>query len=299
MSGLAYGHVAVGALELALLLTAGLVVGRGLARTWIAVGLAAVCVALPLALPATPAWPRCVLGLASLFAILRTIEVLGDARAHRATLRMFAFVAPLDAFAVTRAAPRFDGRGFAVAAGYGIVATLGFAIVLHAPMGVARWPVAALGCAIGVYGAMDGMSALNRGLLRAIGIESPPVQNAPIRARSVGEFWSLRWNRAVGGWLRRHCFLPLARRGRARAGSVLAFAASALLHFWPVLLAVGLAPALAMAGFFAVQAALATIETRLGVARWPRAAAHAWTVTVLLASSPLFTVPALLVLGFR
>jgi hypothetical protein len=78
-----------------------------------------------------------------------------------------------------------------------------------------------------------------------------------------------------------------------------AFSASAAIHFWPVLVAVGLWPAVAMAGFFFVQLALVAIESRLGVARWSPLAGHTWTIGVMAASSPLFTVPILLVLGYR
>jgi D-alanyl-lipoteichoic acid acyltransferase DltB (MBOAT superfamily) len=148
-----------------------------------------------------------------------------------------------------------------------------------------------------MVGAMDALAVANRALLRAVGIESLAVQDAPWRSRTVAELWNRRWNRAVGAWLRRFCYAPLARRGHVGLGMLAAFAASAWIHFWPVLVAVGLVPALAMAGFFFAQALLIVIETKLAVARWPAWAGHAWTVTAMLATSPLFCVPMLLVLG--
>jgi hypothetical protein len=290
---------ALAALEIALLLTTGLVSGRSNARTLAASVLTIPCLAVPLALPAWPMALRFLMALASLFSILRVIEVRRDAREHGALHRMFAFVAPLDAFAITRAPARLDARGLLAAVAGACVGAVGGVIVWLAPSGSWRWPVAAFGCAVGLLGAMDALSAFDRALLRAVGIESPPVQDAPIRSRSVGELWGRRWNRAVGGWLRKHCFAPLARRRHVGLGVLASFAASAAIHFWPVLVAVGLIPALAMAAFFFVQALLVMIESRLGVARWPSVAAHTWTIGVMLASSPLFTVPILLVLGYR
>lgn len=287
------------ALELGLLLVTGLVAGRTRGRIALAALLGAVIVGLPLLLPRELPWLRALMALASIFPVLRTIEIAVARRDHPAWLRAFSCVAPLDAFAITRVAPRFDARGFASALAWGALGAGGWAMVWLAPSGALRWPVAALGCALGLYGTMDALAALDRGLLRALGLESPPVQDTPIASRTIAELWGRRWNRAVGGWLRTHCFAPLARRRHAVLGAALAFAASAALHFWPVYVAVGLIPALAMAGFFAVQAIALFLESRLGVGRWRRAAGHAWTLSVMLLSSPLFTVPMLLILGFR
>ena len=286
-------------LEIALLLTTGLVVARGALRTTIAIVLACGCLALPIWLPAQPSWLRFVLALASQLSVLRTIEVLRDARPHGAAMRMFAFVAPLDALAVTAARPRLDVRGVAYAIATSMLGGIGVAMVWLAPLGTWHWPVASLGCAIGMLGTMDALACTNRALLRAVGIESPAVQDEPWRARTVAEFWSRRWNRAVGAWLRRFCFAPLARRGHVVMGMLAAFVVSAWIHFWPVLVAVGLAPALAMGGFFVAQAMCIVVEAKLGVARWRRPAQHAWTIAVMLGASPLFCVPMLLVLGYR
>jgi hypothetical protein len=52
-----------------------------------------------------------------------------------------------------------------------------------------------------------------------------------------------------------------------------------------------------MFAFFFVQGIFVILETRLGVSRWSRPARRAWTVTIMVASSPLFVEPALRVLG--
>jgi hypothetical protein len=108
----------------------------------------------------------------------------------------------------------------------------------------------------------------------------------------VGEFWS-PWNRNVHAWFRRHTFLPLARRGHRRLGILFAFVASGAFHFWLVAVPIGVAWAIPMAAFFVLQGAAALIETKLSVRNWSRLAQHAWTVTAILGTSPLFLEPML------
>ena len=144
---------------------------------------------------------------------------------------------------------------------------------------------------------MDAASALTHSLLLGVGLHAPPVQSTPVLSRSIAEFWGRRWNGAVGGWLRKHCFLPLARRRHARLGVLASFGASGALHFWPVLIAAGTAPAAAMGLFFVIHGGLVLLETRLGVSRWAPARARAWTVTAMLVTSPLFAIPVLLACG--
>jgi hypothetical protein len=285
--------VALLALELALVLSAGLAAGRTRARIALASLLALVALAIPLAIPPELPALRALMALASIFPVLRTIEVAADRRTHPTWLRVFAFVAPLDAFAARRVAPSLDLRGLAEGAAWAAIAIAASLSISHAPITTLR----ALTMAVVLYTAMEAGSVIDRALLRAVGVETPLVQDAPIRSRSVAELWSRRWNRAVGGWLRKHTFAPLARHGHTGLALVASFAASAALHFWPIFVALGLSPAIAMAAFFLVQLLLIAIEARLGVARWPAPVAHAWTITVMLAASPLFTVPVLMLFG--
>lgn len=281
------------ALELVLLLGAGLAAGRTRARIALALLLALGAVAIPLALPPELPALRALMALASIFPVLRTIEVAADRRTHPTWLRVFAFVAPLDAFAARRVAPSLDLRGLGEGALWASAAVGASLAIPHAAPAILR----ALAMAVVLYTAMEAGSVIDRALLRAVGVETPLVQDAPIRSRTVAEFWGRRWNRAVGGWLRKHTFMPLARRGHTGLALAASFLVSTALHFWPILVALGLEPALAMAGFFVLQLPILAVESRLGVARWPAAAGHAWTVTALLATSPLFTVPVLMLFG--
>lgn len=284
---------AIATAELAVLLAAGVVFGKSRARLALTMGLACVALALPWALPDDVPYVRAPLALASMFPVLRTIELALDRRSFGVVQRALTYVAPLDTLAARRVTPRLETRGAVRVLGYGAVIALGVAVVALAPAGTLQLPLRCLGAALVVLGAMDTLSALLRTALLLVGIEVPAVQDDPIVSRTLGEFWGRRWNRAVGGWLRKHCFTPLARRGRSRTGLVVSFLASALLHFWPILVALGLGPALLMAGFFGAQALLVVAEARLGIARWPRPIGHVLTVGAMLGTSPLFTLPVL------
>jgi hypothetical protein len=80
-------------------------------------------------------------------------------------------------------------------------------------------------------------------------------------------------------------------------GLMLGFVVSAIGHAFPVLVALGASMAAWMLAFFLAQAVFVLLETRLRVARWPRAARRLWTVTLMVASSPLFVEPALRVVA--
>jgi hypothetical protein len=110
---------------------------------------------------------------------------------------------------------------------------------------------------------------------------------------SVAELWGMRWARPVSHWLRETCFLPLARRGHPALGILLGFVVSAFGHGYPVLVALGPVMAAMMFGYFVLQGLVVIAETRLGMARWPRALRHAWTIVIMLATSPLFVAPCL------
>lgn len=150
---------------------------------------------------------------------------------------------------------------------------------------------------LGIYGGTQAVAAAYVLGHRLIGIDVPPIMRAPILARSIAEFWSLRWNRAVHELLRSAFYAPLARRGRARTGVFAAFVGSAVLHFWIVVFTLGPASALVMAAFFVVQGILALVEDRLRVRRWRPAAARAWTLGTFALTAPLFVEPFLRALG--
>jgi hypothetical protein len=131
-----------------------------------------------------------------------------------------------------------------------------------------------------------------------MGYSLPIMHREPIAARSVGEFWGQRWNRIVSAWLRTFIFLPLARRRGVGMGALGSFFVSGALHGWPMLAALGTSAALSTMAFFIIQGFFVMAENRLAIHNWPVAMARAWTLIILLASSPLYIDPGLRLFGF-
>ena len=103
--------------------------------------------------------------------------------------------------------------------------------------GVARWVpndlplvqgwVGLAGLAIGLLG---GAFHFASWLWRAGGVDAEPIMDAPLRARSMAEFWGLRWNRAFHDFVRRFIHRPIARRFGPTTATTAVFLFSGLLH---------------------------------------------------------------------
>jgi hypothetical protein len=201
----------------------------------------------------------------------------------------------IDSRLLRRERPRIDLGTLAVALVWGGVATLALdAVRTLAP----RCAVNPLWLRLGgglvfVYAAIDAGYAMVRAGYRAVGFVTPPLHIWPLASMSVAELWGRRWARPVSHWLRETCFLPLARRGHPALGILLGFLVSAFGHAYPMLVALGPAMAAMMFGYFVVQGLLVVAETRLRIAKRPRAVRRAWTIVIMLATSPLFVVPCL------
>jgi hypothetical protein len=194
-----------------------------------------------------------------------------------------------------------DTRALRKTIAYAGLATVGLMIAVDlAPStdGIWYWVLRWSGGALFFYSLADAVEGGVRTLYRAAGVVVPRQHVLPIVSRSVQEFWGKRWNRAVGMWLRAHCFVPFARRGWARLGFVAAFCASAVFHAYFTLVAVGWAMAVTMLIFFLIQGVFVLCELRMGVARWRLALAHAWTIIAVLGCSPLFIEPFLRILHY-
>jgi len=125
----------------------------------------------------------------------------------------------------------------------------------------------------------------------ASGAAMHPLQVTPIAARSLRDFWGKRWNRAVSAWLYRRIFVPLARRRHPDLGLLCACLVSGVLHAWVAWVALGAFAAFELAMFFGLQGVFILAEDRLHVHAWPVPLARAWTLTLLLATSPLIICP--------
>jgi len=276
------------ALQLALAALANLLVARWRTAGFAALGLS---MAVPWALPPSEVGARCV---ATLFESVWALKVIDQARAPRpwpeAAIHL---VAVVDLRRSRRVSPGPWWPGILWAGGAGAVATAAYLAISSTP----SLPLQLLGAVVFAYAFADLVDRGVRSVFRLAGLEVEPVQRHPVLARTITEFWGRRWNSLVHRWLDATFFRPVARRGHARLGLLAAFAASAALHAYIALVPLGWRGAAWMGGFFLVQGALVHAERGLRVGDRPWA--RAWTVTLLLASSPLFTWPVLAALGIR
>ena len=292
---------AIAALEAAVAVSAALLAaGGGRPRRALALALAAAALGVGLLAPADAPVLRAALALTGLLCFGRVIDLLRDGRPWTAAHRLWLVTAIVDTRRATRAPAALDPRLAGAALGYTALAAAGFWLALTEAErhdGSARLALRWAGGAVFAYAAIDAASAALVALYRALGIVVPAFHRAPILSRSVQEFWGERWNLAVGEWLNRHCFLPLARRRRPLLGVALAFLTSAAIHFWFVFVPLGAALAGVISAFFLLQAALVVLERVIQVRRWPPVLAHAWTVFAVLGPSPLFVEPILRIFG--
>ena len=240
-------------------------------------------------------WPlfRTVVAFAFAAGYLRVVQLAYSTAGATTGSRVLAVTCLLiDPRRVVRVPPKLELRELIVGSVEIAIAT----VLFYLP----RYPSGYGGTLLGAcsaYFVVEGMARVAQTLVAAFGVEAGPFHDAPILARTVGEFWARRWNRAVHRWLSEWVFRPAARRVGVAGGVLAAFGASALLHAIPIWIALDLEHGLWMGSFFVLHGGIVVAESRLQVARWPRWAGHAWTLGVFAATLPLFVNPLLASLG--
>ncbi|TMD21135.1 MAG: hypothetical protein E6I99_12770 [Chloroflexi bacterium] len=120
---------------------------------------------------------------------------------------------------------------------------------------------------------------------RRLGIEAAPLMQAPIAAKSVGEFWGARWNTAFHVLARDYVVQPLRRRIGTPASTLVAFVASGLVHDLVISVPAGAGYGLPTA-YFSLQGLALLLERstagrRLGLGRGIRGRLFTIAVTSL------------------
>lgn len=75
-----------------------------------------------------------------------------------------------------------------------------------------------------------GIFALFATVWRRLGFPVEPIMQAPWAAKTLGDFWGPRWNRAFSDWARIHVFRPLVRKFGVTNGTFAGFFASGVAH---------------------------------------------------------------------
>lgn len=279
---------------------AALFVNAALARTpagaRAGVLIAVVMMPLPLLVSGDPLL-RAALAFVLAVAVACAIDL---ARRHQATtfsgrvIHALALHVLIDTFTATPVPRRFDGRAavrflFAIAIGLGGILLWRVASDAIPTWRIFAWNLLAI---VLVLAVAEFMTSTVQFATQLFGVTLQPAHDKPHLSRSVGEFWSKRWNLMTGLWLRRHCFLPLVRRGPLLA-LIATFTLSAAMHVYLIFVPAEPWAWLAWAAFFMAQPLLVLAERKLGVRHWPPLAARAWTIGSLSLLSPLLFVPIL------
>ena len=242
---------------------------------------------------------RFVIVLPGVLCLFHIIDLHRDRRELTPGLRVWFVLTPFDTRKTRRVPRELRPRLVLTILGWGLVSFASFWSLFHPPA-LAGLPGPLVRWATGMvtfYSTVEVVGAGIEQLYLLGGIQTPLLHRNPALARSVQEFWGERWNLEIRRWLYLHTFLPLARRRRMALGVLAAFGASTLLHIWVVLPSTDWRMAGLWAIFFFSQGLIILVERRLEVARWPRPLAHAWTVSMLLGTSPLFAEPMLRVIS--
>lgn len=227
-------------------------------------------------------------GFIGCFRIIDVVRVGASWSASRRIAHVMSFV---DTRTLRRELPHLDWRALGRALAWAAPSALGIHLTGSSTT-LVRWTAAL----VAIYAGLEAGYALVGVLYRALGFVTPPLHVLPLASTSVGELWGDRWARPVSAWLRETCFRPLVRRRRPMLGLLLGFVVSAIGHAYPVLVATDASMAALMFAFFVAQAGVVLLEARLGTNHWWRPAGRLWTIAIMLATSPLFLVPALRVL---
>lgn len=125
-----------------------------------------------------------------------------------------------------------------------------------------------------------GFSDMLTGLTQAMGWKVKPLFDSPLRAKSLSDFWSRRWNRPFVE-LDRIFFLPgLTKRFGLKSGVIAVFILSGLLHEFAISYPAGAGWGGPLA-YFGIQAALMLIEKRF------RIKGSTWTLASILIPLPI------------
>jgi hypothetical protein len=258
-------------------------------RRWLGLSISIAALAIPTF--GAPAIMRGVGGLFQMLLFVRVFDLFRDRRVSALPDRIKHAFSAVDTRLLKPTPRTFEARRLLAALSWIALSVAGAFVALAAPRAPTAlyWPVRWLGGLLIAYGGVEALWASIGTLYAGLGFKAPELHKLPLLSRSVQELWGRRWAQTIRQWLQVNVVRVWARHGSLGAGALLAFVASGAGHGYAVLIAVGPTMAAAMLGFFVLQGVLVAVERKLGVLRWSPLPAHAWVISVMVLSSPLFT----------
>lgn len=135
-----------------------------------------------------------------------------------------------------------------------------------------------------------GLLSISAGIWRLLGVPAYYLFKQPAKARSLGEFWSKRWNLAFSEMTSIAIFRPLRKRTNNATGLIIAFLFSGLLHELALSVPVNSGYGLPLLYFF-IQGIVVLVEQKL-TARKKKFLQHPvtgriWTFFWIVVPTPL------------
>ena len=262
-----------------------------------------VCVpalATPWMAPASMSMIRLFAGMAAIQGCMRIVELARERTPKTGAQRVLHAIGLVDTRGAKAAPRRLDAVLVTRFLVFGALAVLTFYVAVNLSLRFANpyhWVLRALAGAAFCYCVADSLDALMHAVLAFLGVFAPETHLAPIKSRTLWEFWGVRWNRNFSQYVYAHCFLPHARRGRAKFGIVLAFTVSSFVHAYFTTAAAGFWWGAAMFSYFFMQGVLVVVERKTGILKMTPAITRVWMVIAILLPSPLATEPLLNVIN--
>jgi hypothetical protein len=133
-----------------------------------------------------------------------------------------------------------------------------------------------------------GLFALTAMAWRMEGVDAKPIMNAPIKAKSLNEFWGRRWNGAFNQLVLDIFFRPLTRSIGGVRATLTAFLISGLVHELVISLPAGAGYGLPTAYFLLQGWGVVAQRSSIGKRLRLRQGGRGWLFTMLLTAGPAF-----------
>jgi hypothetical protein len=274
---------------------AGFVTTGSRIRRIVGVLIAAALLVIPFTMKSLPEASYVVTLTLVVVAALRAIDLGSEQPSRPAAVRVLHIITPFDTRLARRCRPHLNTRQALETVAWAALWYVAFRAAANSPVSslTAHYLVRWLCGLVWVMALFETIAHIISLSLTLVGVRIPILHDAPYKARSLREFWSVRWNKLIGRWLREHCYAPLARRGHHNIGVIASFLGSAVFHFYTVSVLLDVRWALLMAVLFLLQVPLLWIEDALRIRRRPVLVGRVWTLGLVTLVSPLFTEPVL------